>query len=110
MQMKQWRNVAFTAGSFLAGATAAVGFTATHAVDLYELIKQLNVVVVEVTKFVSLAAPVIIGIYQAIKLTRKSMIAEVAAVPGTVVRIPEQAIADALPRNVRGPEDAPVKL
>jgi hypothetical protein len=44
-------------------------------------------------------------VYNAYQQSRKVQVANVAAVPGTVVAIPEQHIADALPRNVVGPLD-----
>jgi hypothetical protein len=43
-------------------------------------------------------------IYATIQQSRKNQVAAVAT-PGTVVKIPEQHIADELPRNVVGPKD-----
>jgi hypothetical protein len=37
--------------------------------------------------------------------TRKSQVAAVAAVPGTLVKVPDQKLADELPPNVLGPQN-----
>ena len=53
---------------------------------------------------------VIIGstTYAGYMATRKAQVASVASVPGTVVKIPEQAIANELPSNVKGPLDGSI--
>lgn len=87
------RSGALHVASAMAGAFAAVSFAASHSVDLYAIVDQLNVVVADVSKLIALVTPIITGGYAIYKATTKSKLIDIAADPAVrgVITTPEMA-------------------
>ena len=72
-------------GTAIGGAFAATMFLATKSGDVLAIYDQLNVVVVDVTKLVAIAMPVLTAAYGVYHATTRSKVADLAAAPGTEV-------------------------
>lgn len=82
MSAPQVRAAATNIGSAVAGAVAAIGFMSSHAVDLYAIWDQINVVVADVTKLVAMVVPFGTAAYAVYNTTIKNRIAELTKDPG----------------------------
>ena len=90
-------------GTALGGAIAALSFAASHKVDLYALIDQLNVIVADVTKFVALITPLVTAAYGIYRSSTGVRLTELVQDPKAVeiakampVTPQTEAVADAL--------------
>lgn len=92
MQQPQVRTIALHAASVLGGAYAALAFASSHAVDLYALVDQLNVVVSDVMKFIAMVTPIAAGAWATYKdRTRGKILDVIAADPENKVVSPKNA-------------------
>jgi len=83
-------------GTALGAAVATALFLASSAMDVYAIINQLNVVVVEISKLVALATPIITGAYGVWRATTKNKLEDIEKdkrVQGVVVSDPKLAAA-----------------
>ena len=81
-------------GTAVGAAVATALFLASSAVDIYAIIDQLNVVVVEISKLVALVTPIVTGAYGVWKATTKSKLEDIEKdkrVEGVVVSDPKLA-------------------
>lgn len=69
------------AGTALGGAIAALSFASSNAVDLYAIVNQLNVVVVEIGKLIALITPFATAAYGIFKSTTKQRLNDLAQNP-----------------------------
>lgn len=90
-----WRTVGLHVGSVVGGGLFILTFAATQSIDLYAIVKQMNVVWVEILKLVALLGPFIAGAIAAWKARPASKLIDLSKDPdfkGAVVS-PELALA-----------------
>lgn len=92
------RAIGLHLGTATAAMVATAMWMASHSVDLYAIMDQLNVVIKEVAKLVATIATFATGAYQVWKSTNKNTIVDAAAIPGTIV-VTSPAIAAATPEQ-----------
>lgn len=94
-----------TAGGVAVVVLSAIGLSEVDANAIGTAIKQIGegfgLIAIGIGSLVTVVSTTIATIQQ----SRAKQVAAVAAVPGTVVQVPEQKLADTLPRNVVGPLD-----
>lgn len=96
----QWRSLGLHAASAMGGGIAVLSFAASHSVDLYAIVNQLNVVVAEVSKLVALVVPVLSAGYGVYKATTRSKLIDIARDPEVKgVIVADQALATDVPSN-----------
>ena len=71
-----WRTALTHLGTAAGAALATAMFLATQGVDLYRIIDQLNIVVVEVSKLVALVTPIATGAYAVWRSSTKNKLAD----------------------------------
>lgn len=94
MKAPQWRTLGLHAGTAVGAATAMLLFTASHSVDLYAVVDQVNVVAREVGKLITIVGPLItagIGVWKA---STPQKIADIAKDPDVKGIITTPALAD----------------
>ena len=101
-------NHVYTAAGVAVTVLAAVGMSQGDATAIGVAVHQIGDGVVSVVAGVTTLLTIGSGAYAGYMATRKAQLTSVAAVPGTVVRIPDQKLANELPSNVRGPLDGPI--
>lgn len=99
MWAPSWKTIALHAASAIGGGVAVLGFAASHSVDLYALVDQVNVVIREVGKLAAIAAPIISGAIAVWRSTPKAKLQDLAADPDFKGAIVAPALASAVPSN-----------
>lgn len=85
----------------------AVGISQGDATAIGEAVHKIGDGLASIIAGISMLAPIISALYAGWTATRKSQVKSVAAIPGTLVRVPDQSLADSLPSNVTGPRESP---
>ena len=93
----------YTAAGIGTAVLIAVGMSQGDATKLGEAVHQIGEGLASVAMGVTTLVGMASAAYAGWSATRKSQVAAVAAVPGTVVQIPDQQLADELPSHVIGP-------
>lgn len=91
------RAIGLHLGTATAAMVATAMWMASHSVDLYAIMDQLNVVIKEIAKLVATVGTFAGGAYQVWKATQKNTVIDAAAIPGTTV-ITSPTIAAATPQ------------
>lgn len=81
MASAQWRSAGLHLVTFGGGAAAAISFMASHAVDLYAIYDQINVVVREGSKLFAMVAPIASGAYAVYKASTRQKLLDATADP-----------------------------
>ena len=101
-------NHIYTAVGVGTSVLIVVGISQGDATAIGVAIHQIGDGIASVVAGVTTILTVGSAAYAGYMATRRMQVASVASIPGTVVKIPNQEIADSLPSNVKGPLDGPI--
>lgn len=105
MNFPQVRSVGLHAITFVGGIIAAVSFLSSHAVDVYAVYDQLNVVVKDIQALAALAMPLAAGAYEVYRRTTANSIADTKAADPAVKGVITTADAAGIALASKMPHD-----
>lgn len=93
MNLPSWLKTLFNYGGVIvATVIATTGWATTHAVDLYALWNQMNVIVSEIGKFIASATPIVLAIWGIYRSTAEARINEISNNPAEVQKVRDMPV------------------